>query len=234
LIGNILNYAWFKYNSFTKPTSQQFSKHISWHIKCSNNNLPTLDILNRNYPNLLNNYDTCFMCSSTKETNDHFWNCPKVLKLITPIFDAHYNKFKTLITSESNSLYALYSDSITRCPIFKWTKRPPQQIKDIPELHCLLLNFIPIDLTYPFKAAKIDKKTTKRIIMKFLFDLRKEIYEKIWKYRATSWKQFKKDNNITNKSFNDYRFNHSQNSRKRLRQTDFNNINNINGYRCPL
>lgn len=103
MIGNILNYAWFKYNSFTKPTSQQFSKHISWHIKCSNNNLPTLDILNRNYPNLLNNYDTCFMCSSTKETNDHFWNCPQVLKLITPIFDAHYNKFKTLITSESNS-----------------------------------------------------------------------------------------------------------------------------------
>ncbi|PKC58987.1 hypothetical protein RhiirA1_470111 [Rhizophagus irregularis] len=183
---------WFKYNSFSKPTSKQYTKHISWRVKCSSHNLPTLDILNRNYPELLQNYETCFLCSTHKETNEHLWNCPQVLILLTPIFEEHYNKFKTLITSESNSLYALYSDSITRNPIFKWVKKPPQQIINIPELHCLLMNFIPTSLTYPFKVAKISKKSTKKLLLKFLFDLYKDIYEKIWKQRAIAWRQFKK------------------------------------------
>ncbi|PKK69723.1 hypothetical protein RhiirC2_712442 [Rhizophagus irregularis] len=44
---------WFKYNPFTKLTSEKYSKHVSWQIKCSSYNLPTLDILNRNYPEFL-------------------------------------------------------------------------------------------------------------------------------------------------------------------------------------
>ncbi|PKC61825.1 hypothetical protein RhiirA1_465969 [Rhizophagus irregularis] len=195
---------WFKYNSFIKPTSDQYTKHISWRIKCSSNQLPTLDILNRNYSELLNDNNTCFLCLNHIETNEHFWNCPKVLDIITPIFTEFYEKFKTLITLESNSLYALYLDSITRNPIFKWTKKISFQIIDVPELHCLLMNFIPSDLTYPFKAAKISKDTTKRILLKFIFDLHKEIYENIWKQRAIKWKQFKKDYNITKKSFINY------------------------------
>ncbi|POG60069.1 ribonuclease H-like domain-containing protein [Rhizophagus irregularis DAOM 181602=DAOM 197198] len=55
---------WFKYNSFSKPTSKQYTKHISWRVKCSSHNLPTLDILNRNYPELLQNYETCILCST--------------------------------------------------------------------------------------------------------------------------------------------------------------------------
>lgn len=152
---------------------------------------------------------------------------PASVILLTPIFEEHYNKFKTLITSESNSLYALYSDSITRNPIFKWVKKPPQQIINIPELHCLLMNFIPTSLTYPFKVAKIS-------LLKFLFDLYKDIYEKIWKQQAIAWRQFKKSWGITKKSFTNYRRNYHQETAQRLRQTDYNNINHINGYHCPL
>lgn len=115
---------WFKYNPFIKPTSEKYSKHVSWRIKCSSNNLPTLDILNRNYPELLKDNNTCFLCNSYIETNNHLWNCPQVLSIITPIFATFYEKYKTLITSESTSLYALYSDHITRNPIFKWIKKP--------------------------------------------------------------------------------------------------------------
>ncbi|PKY55690.1 hypothetical protein RhiirA4_475331 [Rhizophagus irregularis] len=226
---------WFKYNSFSKPTSKQYSKHISWRIKCSSNNLPMLDILNRNYPDLLNNHDSCFLCSTNKESNEHLWNCLRVLSLITPIFIDHYNKFKTLITSESNSVYALYSDSIMRNPIFKWTTKPPQQIFDIPDLHCLLMNFVPISLTYPFKAAKINKNTTKRILLKFLYDLHKDIYEQIWKVRANIWKDFKKANNITKKSFIDYRRNHNHDSTHTQHNIQRNNnIERSNGYHCSL
>ncbi|CAG8499134.1 7101_t:CDS:1 [Rhizophagus irregularis] len=113
-------------------------------------------------------------------------------------------------------------------------KKLPQQIIDIPELYCLLINFIPTSLTYLFKAAKISKDITKKILLKFLFDLHKDIYESIWKLRAIAWKQFKKDHEITKKSFTNYRRNHHHDSTRRLRQSEFNNINNINGYRCPL
>ncbi|PKK63163.1 hypothetical protein RhiirC2_789305 [Rhizophagus irregularis] len=227
---------WFKYNSLSKPTSEQYSKHVSWRIKSSSNNLPTLDILNRNYPDLLNNHETCFLCLTEKESNDHLWNCPRVLSLITPIFLEHYNKFKTLITSESESVYALYSDAITRNIIFKWARtRPPNQIIDIPDLHCLLMNFVPISLSYPFKAAKISKNKTKKLLLKFLFDLHKDIYETIWKARASAWKEFKKTHHIMKKSFNNYQRDHNRdtNQNRRTRHRN-NNLENSNGYHCPF
>lgn len=106
---------------------------------------------------------------------------------------------------------------------------------DIPDLHCLLMNFVPISLTYPFKAAKISKETTKKILLKFLFDLHKDIYEHIWKLRANIWKEFKKAHNITKKSFTDYRRNHTRDSTNRQQNIHHNNnINHSYGYHCPL
>ncbi|PKK62541.1 hypothetical protein RhiirC2_790232 [Rhizophagus irregularis] len=230
---------WFKYNSFSKPTSQKYSKHISWRIKCSSFNLPTLDILNRNYPDLLHGYDTCFLCEQDKECNYHFWNCPEVLKIITPIFKKHYTIFKNLITSGSNSTYALYSDSITRCTIFRWTRNIPNSIKDIPDLHCFLLNYIPIGLSYPFKAAKISKAITKKILLKFIFDLYKDIYESVWKQRSQSWKSFKHQHALTKSQFINYHRDHTykDNSRQQQRQlrcSDFRDLNTNQGYHCPF
>ncbi|PKC10154.1 hypothetical protein RhiirA5_471922 [Rhizophagus irregularis] len=68
---------WFKYNSFSKPTSKQYTKYVSWKIKCSSNNLPMMDILNRNYPDLIKENEPCFLCSSHIETNEHLWNYPQ-------------------------------------------------------------------------------------------------------------------------------------------------------------
>jgi hypothetical protein len=80
------------------------------------------------------------------------------------------------------------------------------------------MNYIPKDLIYPFKAAKISKSTTKQILMKFPFDLHKDIYEAIWKSRTQEWKQFKKDNQITKKSFTNYHHNNSSNDPSLQRQ----------------
>ncbi|POG69875.1 hypothetical protein GLOIN_2v1842130 [Rhizophagus irregularis DAOM 181602=DAOM 197198] len=44
---------WMSFNPFHKATSQTYSKHVSWRMKCSNYALPTLDALNRNYPDIL-------------------------------------------------------------------------------------------------------------------------------------------------------------------------------------
>uniref|UniRef100_U9UAV0 ribonuclease H n=2 Tax=Rhizophagus irregularis (strain DAOM 181602 / DAOM 197198 / MUCL 43194) TaxID=747089 RepID=U9UAV0_RHIID len=84
---------WINHNPFQKAMSESYSKHVGWRIKCSNYALPTLDALNRNYPDILNGYDTCFLCSSTAESNEHFWTCPKSIDILKSIFRIHEQKF---------------------------------------------------------------------------------------------------------------------------------------------
>uniref|UniRef100_U9SG20 ribonuclease H n=1 Tax=Rhizophagus irregularis (strain DAOM 181602 / DAOM 197198 / MUCL 43194) TaxID=747089 RepID=U9SG20_RHIID len=84
---------WINHNPFQKATSESYSKHVGWRIKCSNYALPTLDALNQNYPDILNGYDTCFLCSSAVESNEHFWTCPKSIDILKSIFKNHELKF---------------------------------------------------------------------------------------------------------------------------------------------
>lgn len=44
----------FNHNNYNDSTSCTHSKNTSWKIKTSTNTLPALDILNRNYPTLIN------------------------------------------------------------------------------------------------------------------------------------------------------------------------------------
>ncbi|PKY55538.1 hypothetical protein RhiirA4_475068 [Rhizophagus irregularis] len=97
------------------------------------------------------------------------------------------------------------------------------------------MNFVPISLSYPFKAAKISKESTKKILLKFLYDLHKELYENIWKQRAIAWKEFKKIHHINKKSFTNYRRDRPRDTHHRSqRRNDHNNDTTINGYHCPL
>ncbi|PKC66601.1 hypothetical protein RhiirA1_459506 [Rhizophagus irregularis] len=47
-----------------KPPQVQHTKDIAWKIKCSTLSLPMLDILNRNFPKLLNDLTLCLLCKS--------------------------------------------------------------------------------------------------------------------------------------------------------------------------
>ncbi|GBC44856.2 hypothetical protein RhiirA5_417186 [Rhizophagus irregularis] len=133
--------------------SLNYSKHVSWRTKASSYNLLTLDILNRNYPNVLN---ICFFCDNTQESNEHLWTCPQTNTLLIP-----------------------------------WTNNPPSTLQDAPDLHCLLINMVPSSKVEPFKQAKINKKLSKTILLKFLYDLHHDIYESLWKIRAVKWKAWK-------------------------------------------
>lgn len=128
------------------------------------------------------------------ETNEHLWFCPN---LLIPIFNKYHSVLKFLITSNSESLPTLFTDAIRFCWIFSWTNNPPRSISDAPDLHYILLNLIPNELIHPFKAAKIGKKLTKKLLITFLFDLHQDIYNTIWRERTTRWKEWKKGNHIT-------------------------------------
>ncbi|PKY52718.1 hypothetical protein RhiirA4_470530 [Rhizophagus irregularis] len=85
---------WLNFNAHKEPTSNKHTKDVSWKIKTSTNTLPTLDILNRNYPNLIQvagkilreNADKLSLCitDSLKYSNTFQW----IYKDLPPSEDA--------------------------------------------------------------------------------------------------------------------------------------------------
>ncbi|PKB93552.1 hypothetical protein RhiirA5_440278, partial [Rhizophagus irregularis] len=57
-LDNLINWEftkfWMTYNSFDLPTSKQHTKLTSWKFKASTQQLPTLDIMNRKFPDIMN------------------------------------------------------------------------------------------------------------------------------------------------------------------------------------
>ncbi|PKY59610.1 hypothetical protein RhiirA4_482490 [Rhizophagus irregularis] len=74
------------FNGHNDTTSPQHSKDTKWKIRCSTHTLPTLDILNRHYPLLMNGFNQCFFCENENETNDHLWTCPNIRMTIQQLF----------------------------------------------------------------------------------------------------------------------------------------------------
>lgn len=193
---------WFNYNPFSKATSQSYSKHVSWHIKCSNYALPTLDSLNRNYPDILKGFDICFLCSTAQETNEHFWTCPESIKILKDIFKKHELIYKALIINNLDRKIIDDSNNINlNSPVFSCFNLPIETISDAKDLHCILINMVPSSLIKPFQDAKISKKLTKKLLLTFLFNLHRDIYEILWTKRNAKWKQYKIDHNITKSLF---------------------------------
>lgn len=78
---------WMTFYLFNRLTARQLSKITSWKMKASTLQLPTLDILNKNYPDILKGLKTCFLCKTENETNLHLWQCQETLTLLAPIFN---------------------------------------------------------------------------------------------------------------------------------------------------
>lgn len=193
---------WINYNPFQKATSQSYSRHVSWRIKCSNYALPTLDSLNRNYPDVLKGFNTCFLCCQHLETNEHLWTYPKSIDILKDIFTKHESIFKTLIINNLDHNKIDDSNTIEiNSPVFSSFNLPITKINDAPDLHCVLINMVPASLVKPFQDAKISKKLTKKLLLTFLFDLHHDIYELLWKLCNSRWKEYKTENNITKSSF---------------------------------
>lgn len=96
---------WFQYNDYEDTTSFPYTKDASWKIKVSTNNLPILDILNRNYPKIIKDRTTCLLCSVGTETNEHIWQCLALLPHIKQAFTAWSVKLENILTNYGDALY---------------------------------------------------------------------------------------------------------------------------------
>ncbi|GET55775.1 hypothetical protein GLOIN_2v1843361 [Rhizophagus irregularis DAOM 181602=DAOM 197198] len=67
------------------------------------------------------------------------------------------------------------------------------------------------DLRYIFLDSKTDERI-KRLLLSFVHDLHVEIYNTIWKTRNSKFKEWKIFNNISKKTFQNYRRRQTHNS----------------------
>ncbi|GBC47903.1 uncharacterized protein OCT59_000410 [Rhizophagus irregularis] len=193
------------YDSFDHPTSKQHTKFTSWKLKASTQQLPTLDIMNRKFLDIMNGLTTCFLCNEETESNNYIWQCSKTLSLLKPIFDNHAIKLHAILTEHADSPPCIWQDSIRFCQLFSWTRDQQTNVTHHQILLTFLLNYIPQKLLVSFQATIKSKKKIKRLLLNFVHDLHVDIYTTIWKLRCLYFKEWKVHNNITRKSFTSYR-----------------------------
>src|SRR5437868_175490 len=112
---------WLKWNPFEKLTSQQLSKTIGKRIRTITQQLPTGDILNRNYPLLIKDIPTCPQCNVVAETQDHFWSCPNTISNLYTITVNNINTISMVIHDNNPKIsLSVIVNSFYSTDTFKW------------------------------------------------------------------------------------------------------------------
>jgi hypothetical protein len=96
-----------------------------------------------------------------------------------------------------------------------------------------LLNYTPNELLAPFQAAIRSKERIKRLLLSFVHDLHVEIYNTIWKTRNSKFKEWKIFNNISKKTFQNYRRRQTHNSPPSKDHSRRQPTQSSWQYRCP-
>ncbi|EXX67215.1 ribonuclease H-like domain-containing protein [Rhizophagus irregularis DAOM 181602=DAOM 197198] len=210
LINWALSSKWFNYNGRNDTTSPLHTKDLKWKIRCSTLTLPTLDILNRNFPLLIKDRTQCLSCQNHVETNIHLWECSDNYELIKSSFIQMGDILINLLKSHADRLSLVISDSIKYSPTFRWAYRS-EPIH--PTAFLLLKSYISNDLLGIFRAHINTMKHIVKLIMPYMHQCSILIKIHIWKARNQKWKALRDVWGITKKSFTKYRDIFSRNQR---------------------
>lgn len=93
----------------------------TWQIKTSTNTLPTLDILNRNFPKITLDCAKWLLCDNETETNNHFGNVQCSTQLLkTRSFTSLAWILQATLQREADKLSICVPDTIKHSKTFKW------------------------------------------------------------------------------------------------------------------
>jgi ribonuclease HI/exonuclease III len=194
---------WMKYNPYNRPTSLSLRNRYSWNVKISTYNLPTLDILQRNYPSIIKNKTQCLLCDSTIELNEHLWKCEFSLRVLYKIFSKHREILLSLLQSNASKPSVLINDTVKYSSLFKWTYKSFDSpiFNDDHPIMLLIRNYIPRDLVGIFEANFRNRHEYKKLLLDFIYNLHLDIYQSIWKIRSDKWVELKRSLRINKASF---------------------------------
>jgi hypothetical protein len=198
LIDWSLTTKWFNFNAHNDTTNLEHSKDTKWKIRCSTLSLPTLDILQRNYPKLIDNNTLCLLCHVQMETNDHLWTCPNIQDTLRSCFINIGDALIELLRREADKHSLIINDSIKT---FRWAYRN----EDIhPTALLLLKSYITTDMVGIFRSHFNKIETINRFILPFLHEASTTFKNNIWKKRNAIWKTVRSDMGLTKASFKNY------------------------------
>ncbi|PKY59552.1 hypothetical protein RhiirA4_482374 [Rhizophagus irregularis] len=120
----------FHHNSRGPHTNASHSKDIGWIIKSSTNTLATLDVLNQNFPKLINNDTRCLLCKCSTETNEHIWKCPELLPHIRLCFRELAENAQIILHKYADKLNLCITDSVKYLNTFRWAFRTNEELTD--------------------------------------------------------------------------------------------------------
>ncbi|PKY59553.1 hypothetical protein RhiirA4_515610 [Rhizophagus irregularis] len=202
LINWTLSSKWFNYNGRNDTTSPLHTKDLKWKIRCSTLTLPTLDIMNRNFPLLIKDRTQCLLCRNHIESNIHLWECPENYDIIKSSFTQMGDALIKLLNTHADRLSLVISDSIKYSQTFKWAYRS-EPIHPVALL--FLKSYISNDLLGIFRSHINTMKLILKIIMPYMQECSILIKMNIWKARNRKWKLLRDAWGITKSSFTKYR-----------------------------
>ncbi|CAB5212412.1 unnamed protein product [Rhizophagus irregularis] len=177
----------FHLNSRNDSTCSLHSKDLSWKVKSSTNMLPTFDILNQNFPDLITDKDTnCLLCNNTLEMQTHLWTCPVLLPHIRETFKELAIIAQGILQKNADKLNLCITDSIKYSYTFRWSLRDNETITDNAIL--LLRSYITEDLYRSFRTHFNTHKSTIKFLLEFVDVACRLIKGRVWKIRSAAWK----------------------------------------------
>ncbi|CAB4403686.1 unnamed protein product [Rhizophagus irregularis] len=202
LIDWALSSKWFGYNGRNDTTSSLHSKDIKWRIRCSTLTLPTLDILNRNFPLVIKDRMNCLLCDTVNESNIHLWECPQLYEKIRNCFIVMGDKLIDLLKIHADRLSLVIVDSIKYSKTFRWAYRS-EPIH--PVAYLLLKSYITNDLVGILRSHMNTMKSINNILMLYMQICSLMIKMDIWKFRNQIWHTRRENWGISKKTFTKYR-----------------------------
>ncbi|CAB4436858.1 unnamed protein product [Rhizophagus irregularis] len=202
LIDWALSSKWFGYNGRNDTTSSLHSKDIKWRIRCSTLTLPTLDILNRNFPLVIKDRMNCLLCDTVNESNIHLWECPQLYDKIRNCFIVMGDKLIDLLKIHADRLSLVIVDSIKYSKTFRWAYRS-EPIH--PVAYLFLKSYITNDLVGILRSHMNSTKSINNILMPYMQICSLMIKMDIWKFRNQIWHTRRENWGISKKNFTKYR-----------------------------
>ncbi|PKK77326.1 hypothetical protein RhiirC2_771468 [Rhizophagus irregularis] len=202
LIDWALSSKWFHYNGHNDTTSSLHTKDLRWRIRCSTLTLPTLDIMNRNFPLLIKDRTQCLLCDNIIDSNNHLWECPNNYDRIRACFIALGDKLIDLLNIEADTLTSSIRDTVTNSNTFRWAFQS-EQIHPVAFL--LLKSYISNDLVGIFRSHLKSMKNIIKNLFPFIQICSLKFKIDIWKYRNQLWKTTRDAWGLNKKSFVKYR-----------------------------
>ncbi|GES91093.1 ribonuclease H-like domain-containing protein [Rhizophagus clarus] len=112
------------YNPYDSSTSSPLTKLRAWQIKTACNQLPTIDILDRNYPKIIYKCTAYWWCNNVSEINDHIWSCETALRIFAAQLRYYICELKTfLINNSDQGDYQLHEELETTDSLIGFTKK---------------------------------------------------------------------------------------------------------------